>query len=736
MSDLTTASPAQLARQGDLDALDRIWLEEMGSPQGLPRYMEALDALKQGGSRERVGPLAAMLAEALEAAKRSDDADTLLMHLAETCVDEISGIEELCAAHVQRVFGNEPWFDHLAKKAGLEGDQVDWSTFVEFCRCTAFVPGSAVHHRSGWGDGVVADLHPETDEVVIHFATGKRHAVPWQSAIDTMDALPVWDVRAMRLNDPDGLLALAKANPIEVLRRALKIFRGKANASQLKQVLCDVAVPAKSWAAWWRKAKAAAIEDPLIAVEGSATRPTLSLRKKALTLCEEAREALRHENVITAMVKELRAWFEKATRPEDRESLATLARERLGGVAASPSTDVDAVQAIVFLEQLEQVAVDQTVAKLDAFLRDSATNELCLARIGEIPDGAIRSRVVQLMPALGGDGWAQLVATQLYRVSEDCDETLEGLVELLRANKTPELLVDLYERIVPFPAKHPFLLYCLTKAYAEGDLSGGPREPDPMVVCRVIIHVLRVVSDGRGQRATRARLQSRVVTVLLGKRRLLTDLLTSVDRPTMQSIVRVSRNAGDDFPPKVQDLIERVANDKFPELFAQVEAWFWEEGDDIWCTRTGLEARQDEFRHLTEVLIPDNSKAIGDAASQGDLSENADWDAAMEEQRNLTTKATEWEEELKKARQLENQEIPEGIVAPGTKVELRDLDDDTQRSVRILGPWDDVLGNDVVSYRAPLAAALLGRKAQDEVPVTLPSGTIQVRILSVEKVPL
>ena len=108
----------------------------------------------------------------------------------------------------------------------------------------------------------------------------------------------------------------------------------------------------------------------------------------------------------------------------------------------------------------------------------------------------------------------------------------------------------------------------------------------------------------------------------------------------------------------------------------------------------------------------------------------------MEEQRNLTTKATEWEEELKKARQLENQEIPEGIVAPGTKVELRDLDDDTQRSVRILGPWDDVLGNDVVSYRAPLAAALLGRKAQDEVPVTLPSGTIQVRILSVEKVPL
>ena len=71
---------------------------------------------------------------------------------------------------------------------------------------------------------------------------------------------------------------------------------------------------------------------------------------------------------------------------------------------------------------------------------------------------------------------------------------------------------------------------------------------------------------------------------------------------------------------------------------------------------------------MVENKIPDNSRAIGAAAALGDLSENSEWESAMEEQRNLTTRATTMDQELRKARLIEDQELPEGKVAPGDGV--------------------------------------------------------------------
>jgi len=66
------------------------------------------------------------------------------------------------------------------------------------------------------------------------------------------------------------------------------------------------------------------------------------------------------------------------------------------------------------------------------------------------------------------------------------------------------------------------------------------------------------------------------------------------------------------------------------------------------------------------------------------------------------------------------------------RVRLLDVDAGVERTHRIFGPWDAVLGDDVISYKAPLAGGLLGKEVGDEVSIRLPNADLRVRILSIE----
>ncbi|MFQ5507531.1 MAG: hypothetical protein ACE5F1_22435, partial [Planctomycetota bacterium] len=509
----------------------------------------------------------------------------------------------------------------------------------------------------------------------------------------------------MSLIDPDGLQSLVRKEPVEVLRRCLKLHRGKASSTQVKEQLNGKIIQTKAWNSWWKKAKAAAVEDPLILVEGSSARPVFTLRKKALTLEEEARWTLRHETSVQALIRGLRCYLDRCTRESDREALIQLAEERLGPDAAADSSDPDRIGALVFLEDLGRGSAEEIDRILRDYLgldEDGAAVEPTETRphrmvfaLAALEDAETRLRVVRRVKSLGGPHWHHIVAQQLKFLPEDCQEEF---IELMAEEDTAELLASTYESVAPFPKKHPLLIYLLTKAYAEGRFDGSVRTIDRAVICRVIMHTLRVVQENPKSAPGRSRLLNRIVTLLVGKRELLADLLSSVDSRTMETLRRISARVRG-FPNKVQEVLDRTATQRFPELMSKGDRPFWENQGTIFCTRKGFDSHQKEFLHLRDVKIPENSEAIGAAASQGDLSENAEWEVAVEEQRNLTSRAAHMEDELRRAKVLDDQEIPAGLVAPGTRVRFLDLDTEEETEMRVLGPWDGVLGDDVVSYR-------------------------------------
>jgi transcription elongation factor GreA len=231
---------------------------------------------------------------------------------------------------------------------------------------------------------------------------------------------------------------------------------------------------------------------------------------------------------------------------------------------------------------------------------------------------------------------------------------------------------------------------------------------------------------------TLARARARLTAVLTeGEPPLLKRLLVDTDMESLRDFAALLEKGVD---RAVDRLFTQLAVEQWPDIFRHEERDFWE-SQSTWTTRAGLRARQEELRILRDVKIPENAEAIGRAASYGDLSENAEWTAAIEEQRNLTNRAMELEAELEKARLIENATIPADTVAPGTRVVYSDVATGARHEIEILGPWD-ADGEKRISYRSPLAAGMLGLMPGDVAEIELPSSRLSVRVEAVQPLAL
>jgi len=142
---------------------------------------------------------------------------------------------------------------------------------------------------------------------------------------------------------------------------------------------------------------------------------------------------------------------------------------------------------------------------------------------------------------------------------------------------------------------------------------------------------------------------------------------------------------------------------------------FWE-SDALFDGSKAIERRRQEIDLLLGVRIPAAADAIAEAASHGDLSENAEYTAAIERRDLLLDTLRRWRKEFEKLRPYPETEVSSTVVSPGTRVVLAAIDDnDDVRSYSIVGPLeaDPVSGR--INYLAPLGSALLGREIGDSV---------------------
>ena len=150
-------------------------------------------------------------------------------------------------------------------------------------------------------------------------------------------------------------------------------------------------------------------------------------------------------------------------------------------------------------------------------------------------------------------------------------------------------------------------------------------------------------------------------------------------------------------------------------------------------TRASYERMQQEITHLREKELVKISKEKMEAASQGDLSENAGYEYAKQKMEMIQNKITAMEGQVADAQFIEDLPIPGTIVSIGTIVRFMDLEKKKEEQFAILGPADADVNSGVISFQSPLAKGMITKKVGDEVIIPIPEGTRKIKILEIKK---
>ncbi|MBN3787397.1 transcription elongation factor GreA [Burkholderia sp. Ac-20353] len=152
-------------------------------------------------------------------------------------------------------------------------------------------------------------------------------------------------------------------------------------------------------------------------------------------------------------------------------------------------------------------------------------------------------------------------------------------------------------------------------------------------------------------------------------------------------------------------------------------------------TKRGAELLRDELQRLKSVERPAVINAISEARAQGDLSENAEYDAAKEKQGFIEGRIAELESKLSAAQVIDPTVLDaEGRVVFASTVELEDLESGDTVKYQIVGDDEADIDHGLISVSSPIARALIGKSEGDVAAVQAPSGVREYEIISVSYV--
>lgn len=715
----------QLVAQEQWQEFDDSWSEVMLSEGPIDELLVALRVVAEKKRMPRCIPQLRQHAETLGKSGRDADAARLLGQ-AVTSGGGAGELGGLLFVHAEKAWGSKPYWTRYVEISGLRPDGSDLRrAWVSFERLLGFDQGKLVFHPGGWGAGEIVVLAVDTLEMTVRFGNGKKDVFPLSASVEIFEPLSEEDLRAIHFRSADELKRRLKDEPLSVLRAIVTRHNGRASTVAIKNALLQVGVEGGSWSAWWRRTRKLAENSEWFRVTGTPTKGDVLLLRSATDPVEDLRRQLSNFTVLSDLLARVKNQLASKPEPRMRAMMLEVLEQKTGTTGEAGPVRL---AAWMLLRDEHDRTPEPLVTALRAAAAEPAPKDATKAPalwalFQSLPGTREQERCVSVLQEVFGEGWVEQALTNLFHAPAGM---VRPLVDALVAAGKQKELGLLYKELLQRPLRAPEVLVALAKHGEAGKLK--VELPSALTRAQALLSLATNLHVNRRGDANAARTETKLSELLTkGKDPLVRKLLANADADALLSVQRMlQRGVDEDLDAVVTDILVRSA----PAASRAAQAQFWE-NDRIWTTKKGLERRSLELKELREVKIPANQDAIGRAAAMGDLSENAEWEAAIEEQRNLTSRAMEMESELRRVELIENAILPENLVCPGTIVRYKDLARAKESEIAILGPWDTEMADNVVSYRAPLAAGLLGKRPGESTKITLPGGTIEVEVTSV-----
>ena len=625
--------------------------------------------------------------------------------------------------------------DELAKKIRPEGirdalkkttkdrlllsflDGVDFASqpldesLVRLEKLLSFQQGSLVLNDT-WGLGVVKRLDYFYRRITVDFKTRKGHQFTYAAATDMLERAPENHILVLRQSDPSRVEAMLRDQPGEFVKAVLKSYGDMPIVKLEDMCVANGFVKSVNWKPFWEKARTELRKDKLVSIPVKRTDP-IQLKESVEDYGDSWLTAFSHETDPKLILAGVREYVAQGKFKEADDASKSKIEERLVfAVTAARKVD-DALYARLACLVRDLGFANPPAAEMRDYLWErkrfiKAAATLPAREVGAMVsflavDDDAKARLYKAIPEMCFTAVAEVVAQ--FGAEPACRE---AVAEFMRQPKAPATLVTLivgkYEGFREW-AELPSLITILTHAIALGEgRQGGETLKMQNIVRRLFADtkwLKKVYSwlDEGDQALFFERFQASIAW----------------DPSTHHTIVvRMARI--------VPALESHVVKAEKKREYARVTSY------------RSFATKKAEYLKLINEDMPANIKRIEFAKSYGDLSENAEYQYAKDEQRALMQKQTLMQQDLETVKPDDFADASVEEVMPGVTVVI--AAPEGERTYHVLGEWDNDTALGILSSKARLAQNMLGKKTGDEFELPGAEGSAQfARIVQIKPLP-
>lgn len=703
----------ELASRADFKTLEDHWLtaiEENGAHH--EDMLEALSILTKDGRTERAAALGWTWMET--ARERLQPADLLALgrELILRCGDNEEMRQEILRLYGE-VFADRPELNRLIEASGLRGGRSPRRALRTLEICLGLEVGSYLIGRSEEHIAEVTAIDLDNLEYTLRRKGGRTETLDPDSLALNYDPIAANDFRVLIQFHPQKLASLLENDPVGLVVGILQSHRGRLDSDELEHLLSPRFVPAAKWKEWWSKARTGLKRCPNVIVEGR-NPVLLTYTAKAQTLESEiepqwkrAETPAQRLNTIETYVREARA---RGASPQ-KSLIGRMHRNLLARIratrAGAPSEAM--TEALIIERLIELTELKDREAPARAILAESRD---VVGLMRGIREPKLALRAIELIRTALPEKWQDLYLELLPFA------TVDGCELISRALAEAGLGDQLTEAVAKIPTNFQDHLEAVCWLWRGPSLEHLEPIPPRELLTRILSFLSDLsrsdTADPEFVREAKARIRWALSAANYARYR---EVITGMDAG-LASTVRRTVDRLDALGQVVRSDLLKVIQEAHPELYVKAKVDPWVDEATIYGTQAGMNRREEELNYLVNVKMAENAKAIGEAASHGDLSENSEYKFALEERDLLRARVASIQSELSRARLLTANDIATDAVHIGTKVTLSGPEGQ-RRELTILGPWEADVEKGIYNYRAPLCQKLKGLRTGDTVVLDL-----------------
>lgn len=589
--------------------------------------------------------------------------------------------------------------------------------------------GSFLAHRGEGAAAKVLDVDRESWNVRVETPAGVElfDAV---SLADQYEHVEADDFRILQQFDPGGFAEQLRNDPAGIVLHFVSTHADQQLSSDaLEAMVTPQYLSSSEWSKWWPKARTALRKNPRVRLEGR-NPVTIRYEHREISLEEELWPEFNPHGSPKAWLgftqRYVRECKHRGVPPDTQFATKLLDGVRKGAATLERRGDAQRLAAWLAageIARLVDLPVDGRAEVSRVIQQVSSIRDLLDDTVDDVFWPAALDGVKEVHRETWPGEFASLLPVAPLRVADH-------LVEQITEAGQDQLLSRVVAEILDDPIRH---VRGLCGLYCRWQAVDGLDVPPLISLFTRLLDVLnRVRRTGTASAGLIKHVQSTVRGALTSKGfGRFRECLEQIDESHAAALrTQVDRCEGLSQANKA-DLISHIRS-RFPHLWLAAEVAPWEDRSVLFCTQRGLSRKQAELDELVNVKMKENAKAIGEAASHGDLSENSEYKFALEERDLLRARAAEIRAQLAKARVLSRSDVPEDHIGVGSHAEFRDLATGQTLRLTFLGPWESDLDSQIINYQAPISQKIMGLRVGDTVEMELGDfkGKLEVRAIS------